>query len=380
MSMQGSDVTHLNSLEKGGAIKPPHNRTPVHVYDFFAGCGGTSAGLQRAGMTPIVAIDFDKEASATYAENFPAAKAICEDVRYLRPADLAVHFEKVRQVPVLFSACAPCQPFSRQNRQKRDDDGRLTLLSELHSFIVVFRPELLLIENVPGLQDASEGAEGPLPDLLKLLDQLGYSYSKGVLQAQDYGVPQSRRRLIVVASLFGPISLPDPTHGPGLLPYRTVRDAIGSYPPIGAGEQHAVLANHRASMLSDANLARIRATGEGRGWKTWEQGLRLDCHRSVKGFSDVYGRMAWDRPAPALTTRCISLSNGRFGHPDQDRAISIREAATLQTFDETFSFTGSINGMARQIGNAVPVEMARVVGQALMDHVFKYIEAFHGEA
>lgn len=352
-------------------------RPIARVYDFFSGCGGTSAGLQRAGMTPVMAVDFDREAAATYKANFPGAQVFCEDIRRISSADIEQLFERERTLPVIFSACAPCQPFSRQNRQKQAADGRITLLSELQRFIDRFRPEVLFIENVPGLKDAGEEAQmRPFASLLRQLDDLGYQYDCRILRAMDYGVPQSRRRLILIASNFGPISLPPPTHGPGLEPYVTVRQAIGSYPALAAGEADQTFANHRAAQLSPLNLDRIRASKQGEGRANWHEDLRLRCHGDQKIFTDVYARMWWDRPAPALTTRCISISNGRFGHPDQDRAISVREAAALQTFDDEFVFKGSLNGMARQIGNAVPVRLAEIVGRTIAQHLNAHMKGF----
>ena len=351
---------------------------PVLVYDFFSGCGGTSAGLKRAGMRPVLALDFDSEAAKTYQLNFPDAKFICDDVRSIQTTDLEPFFERERKTPVLISACAPCQPFSRQNRQKKDDDSRITLLSELHRFVVRFRPELLLIENVPGLEAGEAGDKRPFLELVTLLDELGYHHDCGVLRALDYGVPQNRRRLFLIASAFGPVSLPAPTHGTDENPHPTVRDAISHFPPIAAGEKHREVKNHQACALSEKNMERIRATPEGAGRLGWDESLKLACHQEVKGYSDVYGRMWWDRPAPAMTTRCNSLSNGRFGHPTQDRAISIREAAALQTFDDEFEFAGSLNGMARQIGNAVPVELAHVVGRSLLEHLKQHVVGVDG--
>lgn len=344
---------------------------PVRVYDFFSGCGGTSAGLSQCGMIPTVALDINDEAISTFGLNFPAAETVKADIRAVRTSDLMPFFERQRTAPVLFSACAPCQPFSKQNRQKKASDTRISLLPELTRFLRRFRPELLLVENVPGLQEFSENEDGPLHDLISNLNELGYKHAVKIVQAQHYGVPQNRRRLVLIASLFGEIEFPKPTHGEGLLPIRTVRDAVGHLPKIAAGARDDGVANHYASALSPTNLERIRSVGEGGGRRTWQDHLKLDCHKDVKGFTDVYGRMTWDKPSPALTTRCISLSNGRFGHPDQDRAISIREAACLQSFPEDFQFFGTVNGMARQIGNAVPPTLARVLGDALIEHVRK---------
>jgi DNA (cytosine-5)-methyltransferase 1 len=193
----------------------------------------------------------------------------------------------------------------------------------------------------------------------------------GVVESRDYGVPQRRRRLVVMASRLGPLAFPRPTHGPNgaSQSYSTVWQWIGALPPITAGETHADLPNHRASALSRLNLERIRATPEGGSRSAWPDHLKLDCHMNGhKGHTDVYGRMRKHAPASGLTTRCISLSNGRFGHPVQDRAISVREAACIQTFPLDFEFRGSLNSMARQVGNAVPVLLAQRLGHRVLSH------------
>lgn len=344
----------------------------IDVYDFFSGCGGTTAGLKKAGLNPKVAIDFDPDALKTYACNFPESKAILRDIAELHTSELESFFERARVKPVLFCACAPCQPFSKQNRQKQVRDVRASLLRHLRRFVERFRPELLFVENVPGLGREPEAGASPLDELKELLADLGYFHDIGTVHAPDFGVPQSRRRLLVMASQFGPITLPKPTHGTPDRPHLTVADAIGDLPPLAAGESHPGALNHRAAGLSQINLRRIRSARPGGNWRDWGDDLRLACHKAVTGYTDVYGRMSWSRPAPPLTTRCISLSNGRFGHPEQDRAISVREAACLQSFDRDFEFVGSLASMAKQIGNAVPVRLAEVVGKRFREHVAQH--------
>lgn len=335
----------------------------IQVVDFFCGCGGTSAGLQAAGLEIVAGIDFDETSGRTYKKNFPRAEFLLEDIRFLQPCQLERLISKTRARPLMFSACAPCQPFSKQKTTKRQKDVRATLLDELHRFIRVFRPDLIFLENVPGLQKfSSEG--GAFGRFVQLLTELEYKFSKKLVRSQDYGVPQYRQRLVLIASLFGAIDVPSPTHGPGASneEYRTVWDAISDLPPIGAGERHPEVPNHQSAALSEINLRRIRATPTEGGRTDWPTELMLKCHSGHSGHSDVYGRMSKNRPAGALTTRCISLSNGRYGHPTQDRAISVREAARLQTFDDNFVFEGSMTSAAKQIGNAVPVQLAKTFG------------------
>lgn len=349
---------------------------PVTVYDFFSGCGGTSAGLRKAGMTPTLAVDIDPEALATYGRNFPGAEVINTDIRSLHTRDLEPFLDRDRRAPILFSACAPCQPFSKQNRRRKPSDQRASLLEELVRLMERFRPDLLFVENVPGIRDVDSS---PFDELKATLDRLGYFHDSRIVNARDYGVAQSRVRLILLASAFGPITVPSPTHGAvGTRPERTVRETIGGYPPLSAGMRDDDVANHYACALSPANLERIRAVGEGGGRTQWDDRLKLGCHGKLHGYTDVYGRMSWDKPAPALTTRCISFSNGRYGHPEQDRAISIREAAALQSFEDDFVFEGTVNGMSRQIGNAVPPDLAHACGLALMEHVATHWSGLDG--
>jgi len=205
---------------------------------------------------------------------------------------------------------------------------------------------------------------------LEFLESLDYHSSYDVVEARAYGVPQHRRRLVLLASRHGCVGMPQPTHGPGRLPFLSVRDAIADLPSIDAGTSHPFIPNHVAARLSDRNLERIRATPEGGDRRQWPETLVLDCHkRNEKAFVDAYGRMTWSRPSSALTTRCISYSNGRFGHPEQDRAISVREGARLQTFPDQFVFEGTLASTARQVGNAVPVALAWTFGSHVARHL-----------
>ncbi|MBF0143565.1 MAG: DNA cytosine methyltransferase [Magnetococcales bacterium] len=341
----------------------------MDFYDFFSGCGGTSCGMRAAGLDVRLGLDIDRDAAATFQSNFPDAVFLHQDIREIEVGILRPFIAQNPRPPLLFGACAPCQPFSKQNRRRSDDDGRRTLLAEFRRFVKAFMPEYVFIENVPGIQTVDEEV-GPFADFLRSLDHSGYHYDHRVVMAYHYGVPQSRPRMVLMASRLGPISLPERTHGPGTdnpgLP--TVREWIGNLPEITAGETHPSIPNHRASLLSDLNMQRIQATPEEGERLHWPPELRLACHKHHSGHTDVYGRMHWDKPATALTTRCISLSNGRFGHPKQDRAISVREASCLQTFPMDFIFQGSMTSMARQIGNAVPVRMAEVFGRAFLAH------------
>jgi len=346
----------------------------IDVVDFFSGCGGTSQGLREAGFCIRTGIDMDADAADTFRENFPEAKFINDDIRSVPVSHLLEFSRKHRRAPVLFTACAPCQPFSRQNRERGGKDERIALLDEMHRFVRRLRPDYIFVENVPGIQNV-QARSGPLGRFAKLLRSLKYDVTCGVVDFLEFGVPQTRKRFVLVASLHGAFEFPHKTHGTGLRPYSTVWEWISDLPPIEAGQSHPEVPNHRAPGLSPKNAQRIRHTPEGGDRRHWPRDLMPACHVDHDGHADVYGRLRRDRPAATLTTRCISLSNGRFGHPTQDRALSVREAACLQTFPRDFIFRGSMEGMAQQIGNAVPVLLAKRFGEKIVEHHRDHAEA-----
>ncbi len=363
-------------------IKAQKHSIPIRVYDFFSGCGGTSLGFGQAGIQHALAVDSCQDAVSTFIKNFPGVNVINEPIETLDVKRIQSHFLNVPEVK-LFCGCAPCQPFTKQKTNTilvNSKDERRELLTYFAEMVHQCLPELVFIENVPGLQKVTLGAEGPFSRLIDQLEKDKYFCSYGVITAQDYGAAQFRRRLVLVASRLGKIDLPLPTHGmqtPNK--FVTVWDAISELPSINHGEEHPDTIrypNHRAARLSKLNLERIQNT-KTNGRRDWPDRLLPDCYTKKKngnrytGHTDCYTRLAWHESAPGLTTRCISYSNGRFGHPEQDRAISVREAARLQGFPDNFIFTGSLNSMARQIGNAVPVSVARAFGIHFVNHVKK---------
>lgn len=330
--------------------------------DFFSGAGGLTRGLVEAGIPIRLGVDIDAGCRETYERNNPGSRFLHADVRELDVREITRALALVDRDELLVAACAPCQPFAQLNRQGRDH--RATLLGRIGRVVQALRPGQIFVENVPGL--ARVRASSTLSRFRSLLRRLGYGYWEGVVNANVYGVPQTRRRFIIIAVRGVDPTPPPPTHGPGLLPYETVGDAIRGYPAIEAGEVHPTVPNHRAAMLSPLNLERIRHTPHDGGNRTaWPPHLWLDCHRNgYTGHTDVYGRMHWGRPAPTLTCKCHSLTNGRYGHPEQDRAISFREAARLQSFGDDYVFHAEVQGhLAAQIGNAVPVRLAYAVGR-----------------
>ncbi len=343
-------------------------RADVVLADFFSGCGGTSLGFAHAGIAPELAIDWEPDAAATFRLNFPKTAVVERDIRDLEADEVQAALPLSGRQIRLFAGCAPCQPFAGHRHAPTNGDGRSFLLLEFLRFVESLNPELIFVENVPGMQRLT-ASQGPLAEFVDEISKTHHVVCDTITSA-DYGVPQTRRRFVLLASRLGPIDMPAPTHGPGAeRPHPTVRDWIGDLPPIAAGQEDADVSSHRAMGLSSLNLSRIRATPEGGDRRDWPARLWPDCHRGgFDGHTDVYGRLSWDKAAPTLTTKCISYSNGRFGHPDQDRALSVREAARLQTFPTEFRFFGSLASQARQIGNAVPVALARRFGHHLMEH------------
>ena len=346
----------------------------IKVVDFFCGCGGASAGFEKAGMEVVLGVDFDPSAAESYRANFEGASFINKDVRELNPTMVANREPRIGDGPLLVAACAPCQPFSAQNKFKNVGDERISLLDEMHAYIKQWRPEFIFIENVPGMQKVSEAQEGPFRRFIEMLVEEGYDYKKEVVFANHYGVPQKRKRLIVIASRVGGINIPAKTHGDGLKPFTTVGDFIKGYPVLNAGQKDSSDELHVAASMNDLNIERIRNTPEGGDRRDWPASLVNDCHKDYKGHTDTYGRMSWDSMAPTLTTKCNSYSNGRFGHPDvkQDRAITVREALRLQTFPEDYKLKGSIIHLAKQVGNAVPVELAYHFGLEINECMKRY--------
>ncbi|QCE32551.1 DNA cytosine methyltransferase [Acetobacteraceae bacterium] len=334
----------------------------MRVVDFFSGCGGTSQGFQDAGLEILAGIDNDRDAADSYRKNFPKANFIERDITALDVGCLQ-DIIKDRKEPLLFAGCAPCQPFSSQKKNKEcSDDPRRTLLNEFARFVAHWQPEFICVENVPGIQRLKQFS--PLEKFCSLLTVLGYSYEVEVVSASWFGVPQSRKRLILRASKN--VNSINVLNKNFIGKEATVRDCIANLPSLKAGEVDKKDPVHQAAKLNPLNLERISSIKEGQGRRDWPEHLRLECHRNYNGHGDVYGRMSWDKLAPTLTTKCVSYSNGRFGHPEQNRAISAREAACLQTFPRNYKFSGSLVSMARQIGNAVPPLMATKIAESFI--------------
>ncbi len=344
-------------------------RTDCIAVDFFCGCGGMTAGLIKAGIEVRLGLDIDPLCRDTYEQNNRVPFELA-DIRELQGNRIRDAIGTQGKHPLLFAGCAPCQPFSKVRKSGIKKHPDADLLSHFLKLVLAFRPHFVLCENVPQMFNGKNGNRVTM-SFVESLKSAGYVTDMAVVNAADFGVPQNRRRLVIMASrINGNVKIPiGPTKGI----HPTVREAIEDLPPLAAGERCNKVPNHWASDLSPQNLARIRSVPkDGGDLRTVPVELRPPSRRNFGkyghgGFFDVYGRMKWSEPAPTLTTRCISYSNGRYGHPEQDRAISVREAARLQTFDDSYVFhTSAINDAAKMIGNAVPVNMAFHLAKGLL--------------
>ena len=333
--------------------------------DFFCGGGGLTSGLIGAGISVLGGYDSCPDYKDTYEKN-NKAKFICADIRNVNAEKIYGEFPAIKgkEDQLLFSGCAPCQPFSSQRHAKTVHKD-VNLLVEFGRIVEAIKPAHVFVENVPGIRGKGKQV---IDSFIYEKEKSGYLYDYKVVNAKDYGVPQNRQRFVLIASRFFKPTIPEGTFGAGKTPYRTVRDAIAKFPEISAGGHNDSVPNHQASALSALNLERIQHTPHSGGdRRSWPPRLILKCHNNGHtGHTDVYGRMDWDKVAPTLTARCYSLSNGRYGHPTQNRAISLREAAALQSFSDEYVFYGTFVSIGRQIGNAVPVKMAEVMGKYIV--------------
>lgn len=400
-------MQRLNDKANAGASRLREGRPEFLAVDFFCGAGGTTRGLIDAGGYVIAGIDKDARCERTYAENnrneyvdfiarylkydiFPRSPEYPEgQQRQLRDEldELIPYYRrKVKGAPLLFAICAPCQPFTRLARKQMSDERLevrardMNLLREACRFVRRYNPELVLSENVAGIDDPKYG--GVWDAFRRSLERAGYATGSKVVCTSRFGVPQFRRRSILMAvrrELVRPERFADILERELLVPESdpnaamvSVAQAIGHLPPIGAGAVHPDVPNHRTRGLTEINFNRLSSArpGETNAYmEDTEHGdLSLRCHRRVnrkmkqRCFSDVYTRMMPDRPSPTITTKSHSISNGRFGHYDvrQIRALSLREAAILQSFPEDYVFypDDEIEPVSRMIGNAVPPKLA----------------------
>ena len=344
-------------------------RPVASVVDVFCGVGGLSYGFKQAGFDICTGIDVDEECRHAYEKNIgtlflrkDVSELCAETLKKLYPADGGT-----RKVLV---GCAPCQPFSTYNQ--KNDNPQWRLLERFGELIAQTSPDVISMENVPRLVKFKGG--DLFDGFVEKLKDAGYHVSWDILYGPDYGLAQTRSRLVLLASLLGKIDLPKPTHEPES--YRTVEDEIGGLPRLSHGDIDENDELHRASSLSTKNQRRIASSKPGGTWRDWDDDLVTECHKAEtgKGYSSVYGRMEWDKPSPTMTTQFYGFGNGRFGHPDQDRAISLREGAMLQGFPRDYQFTKPgakirFKSVGRMIGNAVPVMLATAIAHAVRAHL-----------
>ena len=330
------------------------------VVDLFCGIGGLSHGFKRAGFRVIAGYDTDDRCRFGFESNNDAS-FYARDVRTLSASEVKRHFSGAR--PSVLAGCAPCQPFSTYNLRK-DEDPQWTLVRHFGRLASEVKTDFVTMENVPSLLKYRNGSV--FQEFTQTLIRSGYDVRWSTVKCEEFGIPQKRRRLVVVASRIGRAGEIIPASSL----VSTVRDAIGHLPPIKAGKAHEGDRLHAAAGLSELNMLRIRLSRPGGSWKDWPRRLRAECHRKETGstFSGVYGRMEWDQPAPTITTQCYGFGNGRFGHPLQNRAISLREAAILQSFPSDYAFLPKdgvlyFAELGRWIGNAVPVTLGEEVGR-----------------
>lgn len=329
--------------------------------DLFAGAGGVTTGLKAAGATVLAAVELDPIASATYSANHPEVRLVTNDINDIVPAQLMRMAGLVPGELTLLAACAPCQGYSSLG-PRRPDDPRNELVARVADFVEVFRPRAVAFENVPQLaKDARFGA------FVARLRELGYGLRPDVVDAAEFRVPQRRRRLVALAvdglsndqvPALKPIHV---KYDDGLDPF-WVRHAFAELPSLDSGDPL-----HASRAYPPLVLARIRAVPkDGGSRRDLPPELRLRCHERLGNNSaSVYGRMRWDAVSPTLTTRCSSPSCGRFLHPEEDRAITLREAAVLQTFPLDYCFEGGRMAIEAQVGNAIPVRLAEAIWRRL---------------
>ncbi len=333
------------------------------VVDLFCGVGALSHGLKLAGCNILAGYDTDARCKHAFETN-NQAEFIAADVGKLTADEIKKHY--TGNAPTVLAGCAPCQPFSTY-KQRYAEDPQWGLVEKFAQLAAEVQPDFVTMENVPALKRYKDGAV--FRRFKDILNEAGYPIRATIAKCEIFGVPQKRRRLVVVAARGTKIGSLIPAENVGL----TVRDAIGHLPPIEAGAKHPSDPLHTSSSLSELNMRRMKAAKPGGTWRDWPEDLRAACHRRATGktYPGVYARMTWDKPAPTMTTQCFGFGNGRFGHPDQDRAISLREAAILQSFPEDYDFLPKgerpkMKEIGRWIGNAVPVNLGRAVGQTIL--------------
>jgi len=340
----------------------------IQVIDLFCGVGGLTCGLIESGLNVIAGFDVDPTCKYTYEKNNHVSY-YQQNIRDVTGEQVNELFDK--DVTKILVGCAPCQPFSQMRfklGEENENDEKYDLLLEFGRLIEEIKPTIISMENVPKIRKTKV-----FEDFVRTLNVNGYYHTENVVYCPEYGIPQTRRRFVLVASLLGPIELIPPSHIPDEI---HVKDFIKELPSISAGDVCEKDPLHRSASLSEINLKRIRASKPGGTWNDWPEELRCKCHLrpSGKTYSSVYGRMTWEQIGPTITTQFYSYGTGRYGHPEQDRALSLREGALLQTFPVNYDFIDPTHAfvfrdIARHIGNAVPPRLGEVIGESILCHL-----------
>lgn len=357
--MAGWTTAEGHAILPQGATVPTMTSPTIHAVDLFCGIGGLTRGLRQAGVVVKAGLDNDPTCRYAFQTNHRDVEFLCRDVREVNFADLKPYYGSAAVTALV--GCAPCQPFSAHNRRKETSDADCSLVTEFARLVTEGTPDFVSMENVPGL------AKHPaFADFLDTLTRLRYHFKAAVVSCERYGVPQKRRRLVLVASRLGSISLPEPGTSPP-----TVADWIHDLPAVGDGDTCPDDPAHAAPPLSPRNRERIMQSKPGGSWTDWDDRLVNECHRKAH-YPAPYGRMRWDDLAPTITTQFCYYSTGRFGHPEQHRALSVREGALLQTFPPDYVLVdpenpAPIHDLARHVGNAVPVKLGAAIGSAFVE-------------
>lgn len=347
----------------------------LKAVDFFCGGGGMSYGMQEAGIKVLAGIDYEISCKETYEANIKGSKFIHADVFKLKENELeeAIGITK-KDDNLILIGCSPCQYWSVIRTSKDKSEKSKSLLSEFQRFVEYFIPGYVVVENVPGI--FSRRQESGLDTFIETLTSLGYTVHFGIHNTQDYGVPQSRKRFTLIANRVTQDKL-EPIKSENKI--LTVRDVLGEqngFPKIPAGHHDDSDYMHSCAGLSELNMNRIRLIPKDGGsrlaFADYPE-LQLKCFIGKNNsFKDTFGRLWWDKPSPTITTKFFSVSNGRFVHPEEDRALSLREGATLQSFPKNYIFKeNSRDKIARLIGNAVPPKYATAIGQSILENHIK---------
>lgn len=341
--------------------------------DLFSGGGGLSVGLRTAGFEVLAAVENNSIAADIFRANHTNSIVIERDIRFVTATEILKNHQLIDNKLDLLAGCPPCQGFSSLTAKYKKDDDRNSLIGEVSRLVEDILPRAIMIENVPGI--IKKGRDY-LSKFISDIESLGYIVNYDVLQVADYGVPQTRHRFVLLAGLGFEIKIPKPSHSKngenGLPKWKTVKEALsGLGIPISLSETSSYGGPqkfnwHVTRNLTEINIERLKYIRPGGPRFDIPDHLRPKCHKGKNvGFSNVYGRMVWDDVSPTITGGCTVLSKGRFGHPSENRTLSVREAARLQTFPDDFIFaTDMIDHVCQIIGNALPCDFAYVMSKA----------------